>query len=486
MEEVIRLGYEEFLENPEEPGVRIPAVWFFGKQGVRGFELYSDFVYQDIKAGKNTEYTRWYFRERDTVNKLECNSYGNRFITGLYKDFINAKQSFLVPIRIVSHQQDTDFRYLYEARLPEDLLNYIHEGKATVVFYTLWEGNIDKILYQHIQAFIGNNGLCKNEVWVVTSSFRRDIVPSFSNRSFGVYNVNYFGQDLWFLPGHENKLENQEKYKADLQRFRYENLTVPKEKKFLCFNRRLMPHRAFIASFISSHPGLVANSFYSFGIGVQYLSKDNVRTDFLNRDVREYVGSWVWDKYKQDPKLYREIGEVSRFLDSNKNRSALVACDKTNDILQLYENPVELKEDFYRKAFVNIITETFADARGYQFITEKTTKTLYAQMPFLAIAPAGFLETLHRLGYQTFENYWDESYDSVEDDWLRYVLICKIIKELNLKSQEELFEMTKDMEPILYHNALLVSSSRNVKEFFSFLETIQNRNTCPNVRRVFV
>lgn len=472
---MIRLGYEEFLESPTEPGLFIPAVWFFGKQGVRGFELYSDFVYEDIKAGKDTEHTRWYFREKDTVNKLEYNSYGNRFKVGLYKDFINQKQSFLVPIRIVSHQQDTDFKYLYEAKLPEDLLNYIHAGKATVVFYTLWEGNIDKILYKHIQAFVGNNGLRKDEVWVVTSSFRRDIVPTYSSRTFGIHNVNYFGQDFWFLPGYENKIENQKKYKSDLQRFKLENLTIPKEKKFLCFNRRLMPHRAFIASFISSHPTIAANSFYSFGIGVQYLSKDNVRTDFLNRDVREYIGSWVWDKYEQDPELYRELKEVDNFLIRSKNKSALVACDKTDDILQLYENPVEMKEEFYRKAFINIITETFADARGYQFITEKTTKTLYAQIPFIVVAPAGFLETLHRLGYQTFENYWDESYDSVEDDWLRYTLICKLIKKINLKSQEELFEMTRDMEPILYHNASLVSSCRDVKDFFDFLDSIQDR-----------
>jgi len=50
------------------------------------------------------------------------------------------------------------------------------------------------------------------------------------------------------------------------------------------------------------------------------------------------------------------------------------------------------------------------------FITEKTFKPLAFRHPFVVYGHAGTLARLHSLGFETFNNLFDESYDSIIDN----------------------------------------------------------------------
>jgi hypothetical protein len=72
--------------------------------------------------------------------------------------------------------------------------------------------------------------------------------------------------------------------------------------------------------------------------------------------------------------------------------------------------------------------------------------------PFIVFGNPGTLQELQNIGFKTFNEFWDESYDSELDFSKRLSKIITILKDLAKKSDEELLEITKKMLPILQHN----------------------------------
>ena len=111
----------------------------------------------------------------------------------------------------------------------------------------------------------------------------------------------------------------------------------------------------------------------------------------------------------------------------------------------------------YYKSFCNIVTEShFVTKDKPMFITEKLDKSITALQPFLVISTSGFLKHLHELGLKTFDDFWDESYDDIKNDFARLNAVVDIVSELSKKSNKELEEMYEEMLPILKHNVKTV------------------------------
>ena len=62
-----------------------------------------------------------------------------------------------------------------------------------------------------------------------------------------------------------------------------------------------------------------------------------------------------------------------------------------------------------------LVLETTVHA-PYPFITEKTFKPIAFQHPFIIVGCSGTLTYLQKLGFETWDNLWDESYDNL-DNW---------------------------------------------------------------------
>ena len=73
--------------------------------------------------------------------------------------------------------------------------------------------------------------------------------------------------------------------------------------------------------------------------------------------------------------------------------------------------------------------------------------------PFVLISRPNSLEYLKIIGFKTFSDFWDESYDTIVDDSERMDKIYKLIKQLIMKkSDEEWVELYKKIKPILIYN----------------------------------
>jgi hypothetical protein len=81
--------------------------------------------------------------------------------------------------------------------------------------------------------------------------------------------------------------------------------------------------------------------------------------------------------------------------------------------------------------------------------------------PFFIVGSPYSLKYLQDLGFKTFSNFWDESYDNETNFKLRCDMIINEVKKLCNKSQEEMIEMIKNMEDILIFNKKLLHSFYN-------------------------
>jgi hypothetical protein len=74
-----------------------------------------------------------------------------------------------------------------------------------------------------------------------------------------------------------------------------------------------------------------------------------------------------------------------------------------------------LPMDMYNQADFNLVVETDVDYQYGFLLSEKTIKCLITGMPFVIVATPYFLKYLAQLGFYTYGELWDESYDDELD-----------------------------------------------------------------------
>lgn len=111
------------------------------------------------------------------------------------------------------------------------------------------------------------------------------------------------------------------------------------------------------------------------------------------------------------------------------------------------------KIDMWRLAdqsLLHVVTETVYYGRK-SHLTEKTFKPIVMQQPFIIVSCRGSLEYLRRYGFKTFDTFWDESYDDVDDN-LRIIKIGKVLSDLDQLSGKEKAQLQRNLVPIVEHN----------------------------------
>jgi hypothetical protein len=68
------------------------------------------------------------------------------------------------------------------------------------------------------------------------------------------------------------------------------------------------------------------------------------------------------------------------------------------------------------------------------------------------LAPAGTLNLLKELGFKTFNNWWDESYDTITDPVKRLESVYQLSIKILSKDYNQLKKILIQMEDILEHN----------------------------------
>lgn len=107
-------------------------------------------------------------------------------------------------------------------------------------------------------------------------------------------------------------------------------------------------------------------------------------------------------------------------------------------------SPVEI----YRRCRYSIVTETLGCGEQF-FFSEKTMKVLFNKRVFVMISNHKFLHQLKQLGFRTFDNIIDETYDIKRIDSQRFKLAMHQVHALSWKNPDQVYHQTRD---ILDHN----------------------------------
>lgn len=103
------------------------------------------------------------------------------------------------------------------------------------------------------------------------------------------------------------------------------------------------------------------------------------------------------------------------------------------------------------ESFLHVVTETcFWETKDH--LTEKIFKPIVAKQPFVLLGCANNLKYLKSYGFKTFNPWWDESYDAIQDPIQRLEAVVKIINDISAMSNEDLEAMLRGMKYVLDHN----------------------------------
>lgn len=146
------------------------------------------------------------------------------------------------------------------------------------------------------------------------------------------------------------------------------------------------------------------------------------------------------------------------------------------NISEKYYNTVSksLPMNMYNSARFNLVFETDINYQHCFFLTEKTNKVLLTGMPFVAISHPDFLLRIKKLGFHTYDNLWDESYDQETDYQQR---LKKIVQLCNDLCDFKWDQHRAELELIQYKNLMNFHNLHKVaaQEFQSF-ENIISKN----------
>jgi hypothetical protein len=116
----------------------------------------------------------------------------------------------------------------------------------------------------------------------------------------------------------------------------------------------------------------------------------------------------------------------------------------------------------YPNFLIDIVAETFTSGNCF-FITEKTIRPMLLKKPFVVFGSCNYLVYLRQMGFRTFGDFWDETYDGYQGAE-RYAIILKLIDQLAAKSADELEKMYWDMQYTLDHNYNLLMTQTYQKK----------------------
>ena len=213
-----------------------------------------------------------------------------------------------------------------------------------------------------------------------------------------------------------------------------DHLNNPKIKKALLLTRRLRMHRIVLLSLLFNDK-TIQDTLYSLDMSLNFYP--DFKQMLLNE--RENIEINIEDDY---------IENVLNGYDLMVKQNKKVVDYELTPYLSGFGN--ESKE-LYENTFFSIVQETEFSIYQ-QCSTEKIMQPIMHCHPFVVIGSPYSLKNLKRLGFKTFDKWWDESYDNEIDDWKRLKKVYEVITILLNKTDIELKNMIFEMKEILIYN----------------------------------
>ena len=187
---------------------------------------------------------------------------------------------------------------------------------------------------------------------------------------------------------------------------------------------------------------------------------------------------------KQPCNLY--IDDVLRnFMPKGISNDLLKELTKFIDALPLHLNKDDHKENnnggfihwadaydllpHYNHVYCDVVCETVHNGKTFAF-TEKIARCWMTKTPFIAFGPKNYLKNLKRIGFRTFDTFWNEDYDRYENA-TRIILIQRLINKIHGMDYTKIKDIyhSPAMQDILQHNWSLFKNLNRKKILDCFI-----------------
>lgn len=199
--------------------------------------------------------------------------------------------------------------------------------------------------------------------------------------------------------------------------------------KFICLQRRPRPYR--LAVYTELYP-YKDDSLLTMGTGD---AGPNVKDNFY-QDVM-----WFYKLYK---KSYQKF----------KANNLVKTLPAKYDVDLSINNPTfDYDIEKFRESYLHVVPETYFENQNSQiFFSEKIFKPVIHFQPFIMFNQTGALQEFRSMGFETFPEVIDESYDQMYDDNDRLYATINSILEFTKQDKTTLSKVMKKVFPIFVHN----------------------------------
>jgi hypothetical protein len=321
-------------------------------------------------------------------------------------------------------------------QIAAEVLHRVRNKTAYFLVTLFYEGYMDDEFLNHLSDYFTSKGLPLTQIIYMTNCYNgREVYEDYCKRNHKLPEMQ-----MEYFPVFRIDKCNVRQAITESVISKYQ--PGPRKKTFLCFNRRYNDHRLMLYLAVVQH-GLIDQCYYSM---------DKTQPE-ANRSFIENC------KYL-----------LSRFSDMGLVSDDVLAADKLlplvldNPNFSRYpmEHSVDPVKHLYDTSLINIVTETYFFNKIIH-ITEKTYKPIAFMQPFILVAAAGSLQHLKDMGFKTFGNFWDESYDQELDDKQRFRKITALIQSIADWTEEEKTEFTFKVKDIVNYNAAQLNTMQDIE-----------------------
>jgi len=216
----------------------------------------------------------------------------------------------------------------------------------------------------------------------------------------------------------------------------------PRKKTFLCFNRRYNDHRLMLYLAIVQS-GLLNQCYYS-------MDKTQPEANRSFVDNCKYLLSRFPDMGLKVEDVLAADTHLPLVLD-NPNFGSYPMEPNSNPVQHLYND-----------SLINIVTETYFFNKIIH-VTEKTYKPIAFMQPFILVGATGSLQHIKDMGFKTFGEFWDESYDLEKDDVKRFDMIMSVIKSIASWPDYVKIDFTYAVKNIVDYNVAHLNTMQDIE-----------------------
>lgn len=237
--------------------------------------------------------------------------------------------------------------------------------------------------------------------------------------------INCIGFPWYFL-------HDREDLKSNLYKFiKYQDREVQPSKKFICLNGTYNKSRKYI------------------------LDKLERNTDYKESGY---------------------ISDLSRGIKLDKISINKLVGEDRND-----EPSVFLLDDFHKDSYFSIVNEASGGWEAFNqddihaYFTEKITKPLYYGHPFILIGWKNSLKFLKEMGFETYDDIFDESYDELETWKERTISAWKEIEKILSLPDDDFYHIFEEIQDrVIYNQQRFFNYDGYIDDFISKLMGISN------------